>query len=183
MCALAAVHFTADNSLCVLHGDPALGIVDVNDQDDDSESAEEHEQCDPPLQGTGGDITNARNNAGRESGNDAREEDHRDTVADTVFGDLLTQPHDQSGTGGEGQDDDDRRPDVVLCVADKEVVVLDEHVVTEALKKADTDSRITGDGGDLLSAFLALVLAQSLQCGDSDAQQLDDDGSIDVGLD
>ena len=44
----------------------------------------------------------------RDAGDDVGKQDHGDTVADTEFRDLLAQPHDQSGAGGERQNDDQR---------------------------------------------------------------------------
>ena len=38
------------------------------------------------------------------AGHDAGKDDQRDTVADTALGDLLTQPHDEGRTGGQGDD-------------------------------------------------------------------------------
>ena len=51
------------------------------------------------------------------AGDDAREQDDGDAVADAELGDLLTQPHQEGRTGGEGQDDDDARPDAVDAAA------------------------------------------------------------------
>ena len=182
MSALAAVHLASDNSLGILNGDPALRIVDVNDEDDHRDRADEHQQCEPPLEISGGDVAHGGDEAGREAGNDACKQDHGDAVADAEFGDLLTEPHDQRGAGGEGQDDDYRRPDA-LSVCVEHIVVLDEHVVCEALKQADRNSGVTGDGSYLLSAFLAALLAQALQRRNRNAQELDDNGGVDVRLD
>ncbi len=44
------------------------------------------------------------------AGQDAREQDDGDAVADAELGDLLTQPHDKGGAGSEAQYDDDTRP-------------------------------------------------------------------------
>jgi len=45
------------------------------------------------------------------------------------------------------------------------------------------DRAVAGDAGDLLLAFLAAFLLQTLQRGDRNAQELNDDGSVDVRLD
>ena len=82
-----------------------------------------------------------------------------------------------------GQYNDDCRPDTVSCLCNEKAVVLDEHVVGKALQKADGYRGVTGDGGNLFLAFLALILAHALECGDCNAQQLDDDGCVDVRLD
>ena len=42
-----------------------------------------------------------------DSRNDTCEKDYRDTVADALVVDLLTEPHDKRGTCREAEDDDD----------------------------------------------------------------------------
>ena len=183
MSALAAIHLAADNPLCILHGDSALSIVDIDDEHDDCHCAEVHQHCNPPLEVTGDAVADGGDDARGEAGDDAGKEYHGDTVADAMLCNLLAKPHDESGAGGEGQDDDYRREDVALSLCHEDVIVLDEHVVSEALKKANRHGGVAGDGGYLLSAFLALILAHALKCRDSDAQKLNDNGCIDVGLD
>ena len=180
--ALAAVHLTADHTLCVLYREAALGVVDKNDEHDHGQCAEEH-QCRYPN--GGGAICCAVYhivNIGRESGNDACEQNDRNTVTDAELGDLFTQPHDKCGAGGEGQDDNNCSPEG-LSVGGQEAVALDHHVVSKALEKADAYGGVTSDGCDLLLAFLAAFLAQIAELRECDAQQLNDNGSIDVRLD
>ena len=43
-------------------------------------------------------------NAGRQTRNDAGEDEQTHAVADAAIGDLLTQPHDEGGAGGESDD-------------------------------------------------------------------------------
>ena len=91
--ALSAVHLTADYTLCVLYRDAALGVVYQNDEHDHGQCAEEHQERYP---NGGGALCCAAYhlvNIGRESGNDACEQNDRNTVADAELGDLLTQPH------------------------------------------------------------------------------------------
>ena len=181
--ALTAVHLASDDSLRVLDRDPALCVVDENYQHDDRYRSDEHEQRCPPLEGAVCDVADGADDGVGQTGDDTCKQDHGDTVADTMLGDLLAEPHDEGGAGGEGQNYDDRGPEVALCLSYQKAVVLDEHVEREALEETDGYGGVTGDGGYLLLAFLALVLAHALECGDGDAQELDDDGGIDVGLD
>ena len=183
MGALAAVHLASDNALGVLDGDTALGIIDEHDQNDDRQRSEEHQDGDPPLELAAHDVGDGGDDRGGEAGDDAGKQDHGDTVADAELGDLLAQPQDQRGTGGEGQDDDDRGPDVAVGLSGEDAVVLDEHVEAEALQQADADGGIAGDGGDLLAALFALFLAHALKGRDGDAEELNNDARIDVGLD
>ena len=69
-----------------------------------------------------------------------------------------------------------------LSVGGQEAVALDHHVVSKALEKADAYGSVTSDGCDLLLAFLAAFLAQIAELRECDAQQLNDNGSIDVRL-
>ena len=118
----------------------------------------------------------------REAADDAREQDDGDTVSDAEFGDLLTQPHDERGACGKGHHDDDGRPDSGSLGHD-DTVAAHKQVVAVTLKEADADRGVTGDGSDLLLALFAALFAQPLERRDSDAQELDDDGGVDVGLD
>ena len=180
--ALAAVHLTSDNALCVLDGDAALGVVYQNDQNDHCKCAEEQEDVDPPcygaVYGVGDHLVQGR----RKTGNDTCKQDDGNTVADAELCDLLAEPHDKGRARGEGQDDDDRRPDA-LAVSGQEAGLHDHVVVSKALDQADCYGGVTSDGGDLLLAFLALFLAHTLERRDCDAQELNDDGCVDVGLD
>ena len=183
MRALAAVHLAAHHALSVLDRDSALGVADKNDQDDDRQGAQEHQHSDPPLELAGDDIADTGDNGSRQTGHDAGKEDDGNTVADAEFGDLLAKPHNKRGAGGKGQNDDNCSPDAVLRVGVQQAVVLHEHVVSKAHEKTDAYSGVAGDGGELLLALLALFLLQPLQSGDRDAKELDDNGSINVGLD
>ena len=180
--ALAAVHLAADDALGVLHRQTALGIVDEHDHDDQQQSADVHQHQHPPGEVAVGDVVDLADDGVRETGDDAHEQDDRDTVADAELGDLLTKPHDEGGTGRKGQDDDDGSPDVAGKVGVHEAVVAHHHIVSKALQQADGDRAVAGDAGDLLLAFLAAFLLQTLQRGDRNAQELNDDGSVDVRL-
>ena len=56
------------------------------------------------------------------------------------------------------------------------------QVVSPAHQQAQTNGGVPGDLGDLLLAFLTLLLGHPLQGRNGDGQQLDDDGGVDVGL-
>ena len=120
---------------------------------------------------------------GRTTGDDAGEQDDGDAVADAELGDLLTQPHDEGGAGHKGGHDDHTGPDAVHAAQVQQAVGLDEGVVAEALKQCNTHGGVAGDGRNLLPALLAAVLLETLQGGDGDGEELDDDGAVDIGLD
>ena len=152
----------------------------MDDEDDHREDAEEH-QRQPQVADAAllGNEVAAGGERGGDTGEDTGKEDHGDAVADTELVDLLAEPHDKGRTGNEGHDDDQSRPNAGLL---EDAVVLADHVVAEGLEKSDGDRRVARDGGDLLLARLAAVTGKTLEGGDGDGQQLDDDRAVDVGL-
>ena len=76
-----------------------------------------------------------------------------------------------------------RRATVNYASATATVEYDSQNCSPEALQQADGDRAVAGDAGDLLLAFLAAFLLQTLQSGDRNAQELNDDGSVDVRLD
>ena len=179
---LTAVHLAADDALGVLDRDAALGVVDDDDHHDHGESTDQHEDRGDPGEVVVDRFADKVAEALREAADDAREQDDGDTVSDAEFGDLLTQPHDERGARGKGHHDDDGRPDSG-SVGHDDTVAAHKQVVAVALDKADADRGVTGDGSDLLLALFAALFAQPFERRDSDAQELDDDGGVDVGLD
>ena len=193
---LAAVHLPAHHALGVLDGDLALCVVHEDHEHHQQQHAHDDEHTDGGvhggqvglgLLGPAGGIGEVVPHTGEQGpdqggapGHDTGKEDDGDAVAHTVLGDLLTQPHQEDGAGGEGQHNDDARPDAGVF---QELVALDEGVVAKALQQADGQSGIPGDGLDLLLALLAAILGQPLQSRDGDGQKLDDDGGVDIGLD
>ena len=134
----------------------------------------------------------------RQSCDDTRKQQDRDTVTDTVLVDLLTQPHDQRGTRGEAEDDRDHGEPhcAALGILGDRLVggvgvtlgelvvdrVLQEEVIGSTLDQTETDGDITCDGCDLLSALFAFF-GEALEGRDRNAQQLHDNGAVDVGCD
>ena len=174
---LAAVDLPAHNALGVLNGDAALGIIDEDDEQHESNNANQNDDDLPP------DQSRQSADHSRDAGDDVGKQDHGDTVADTEFRDLLAQPHDQSGAGGERQNDDQRGQEALGGDdGDLRRVVAQHHVVRPAHQQAKADRGVAGDALNFLLAILAAVLRQPLKSGDGDGQQLDDDGGVNVGL-
>ena len=104
---LATHHLAADDALCVLNGNAALGFLDIDDEGNDRNHANDQDgNCDGGEGSPGAvagllvEVLNALGQADDDTGKD--EQAH--TVADAAFGDLFTQPHDEGSTGGEGDD-------------------------------------------------------------------------------
>ena len=175
---LTAVDLAAYHTLGVLDGDPTLGVVHEDDEQDQSGHADQHDDDLPPDHGGQG-----ADHAGN-AGDDIGEQDHGDAVADTELGDLLTQPHHEGRACGEGQNDDHGGHKALLS-DDGEAGsgVVEEHlVVRPANQQTQTNGGVPGNPGNLLLAFLTLLLCHPLQSGNGNGQQLDDNGSVDVGL-
>ena len=197
---LATVHLPAHHALCVLNGDLALGIADEHDENNQSQHADDEQDCDERIHclcivhsnglfgpvghvrlaqvllDTGNDAHDHR----RTTGNDTSEQDDGDAVADTELRNLLAQPHQEDSACSEGDHDDQAGPETF---AGNQTVALDQGVVTKALQQTNTDGGVPGNGLDLLLALFAAVLSQSFQSGDRNGQQLDDNGGVDIGLD
>ena len=129
-----------------------------------------------------------------QTGDDVGEEDDGDTVTDTLLIDLLSQPHDNGSTGAVGQDQNDTNDPhaphleilsggevaAVPGTVGHHVASLEVHGVTDSSDQSQDDGQNAGDSGQLLLAGLAL-LRPLLKLGDGDGEQLDHDGSRNVG--
>src|SRR5262249_48455172 len=119
----------------------------------------------------------------RHTGDDAGEDDQRDAVADAALGDLLAEPHDEGGAGGEGDDGEEAEAPALDVVGDDALVAgLDALEVArdaEALDDGEDDGAVAGPLGDLAPAHLALF-RELFQGRDDDRQQLEDDAAADV---
>ena len=177
---LTTVLLAADDALCVLDRDSSLSIRDIDDEDDDCQTDEysqgSHENaCAAVFQQLhhGADQS-------RTTGNDACEQDDADAVADTVLGDVLTEPHDQSGTSSKCQYNDQTMPEIGVL---DQSLGTEQYIVSVALDQTEGNTQITGDGGHLLAAFVAALTNHALECRNGNCEQLEDDGCVDVRSD
>jgi hypothetical protein len=90
--------------LARLHRDAALGALDVDDEGDHRDHAATRMSsamgCEAPQACGRGPSRRARD-AARQADDDAGEDQQAHAVADAALGDLLTQPHDEGGAGGQ----------------------------------------------------------------------------------
>ena len=184
---LTAVHLTAYHTLGILNRNAALGIG----HDDN-----EHDGCQEQYQGEGNDEPVLHNTVDRQielgdhsvhhrrcAGYDTGKQDHGDTIADALVVDLLTHPHNQHGASQEGGDDDNSGE--VHCGTlgiGESAVIAHQEVVCHRLQQAQGHSAVPGILVEDLPAFLTL-LRELLQGRNGHSQQLDHDGSSDVGGD
>ena len=118
------------------------------------------------------------------TGDDAGEQDHRGTVADAVFTDPVTQPHNQHRTGHKAADNDDCSKNTITAVyiLDCRHLVLQRQIISEGHEDGKAKGNKRCDLVERLSAFLALAL-QPLQRRQRIGQKLDNDGGVDVRRD
>ena len=115
----------------------------------------------------------------RQSDHDAGEDDQRHAVADTAFGDLLAQPHDECRAGRQAQhrhQDERRMPGFRTKPPSEFCSMLGD---TEGLHHGQADGQVAGPLGDLAAAEFAFLL-QFLERRDDDGQQLKNDRRRDV---
>ena len=138
-----------------------------NDQDDDcrGKGAERHILADHEL------LEERRDILGH-SGYDIDTQYNRDTVSDSLYGDLLTDPHQESTACSQGRNDQDHIKRVEFL---QETLAAKPDCHGGGLQQSQRDSHVTGDGCHHLSALFALFL-KLLELGDGDREQLDDNG-------
>ncbi len=114
----------------------------------------------------------------RHADHDAGEDDQRHAVADAALGDLLAQPHDEGGAGGERENRHQGEPEAGVG---HDVVLhrLQAHGDSERLRDAEADGQVAGPLSDLAAAEFAFLL-KLFQRGNDDRQQLQDDRRRDV---
>src|SRR5262249_20166607 len=113
---------------------------------------------------------------------DTREDDQRDPVADALLGDLLADPHDERGAGGQRHPRQQAEAPPRIGhnrSAPRTAHALEADGDTERLHAREHDGAVARVLRDLLPPGLAF-LGQPLQRGDHDRQQLQDDGRRDV---
>src|SRR5207302_9128844 len=93
-------HAAPDNPFGVLDRDPALPLLDEHDRGHDSDRDERH---DHPEHLVG--VPPPGVHSARDPCHDAGEDQQRDAVADAALGDQLAHPHQQHGSGGERDHD------------------------------------------------------------------------------
>jgi len=183
--ALAAVHFSADLTFSVLDRDSSFCTVHENDEREHEKRHDNDDNGDIPK--TVHYVSNKSHNECRTSGNDGSKKDHGDTVADTLFIDAFTEPHNEAGTCYKNKYDCDLLKNTCeTCYGSKSssavCIGLKSYEVTQSLNYSNTYSYVTSDLVDLLTAFLAAFFGKTFKSGDSDCKKLDNNACINVRL-
>ena len=179
---LSAHDAAAYYALGVLHRDAAFGSLYKDNEGDYHHHHHQHhdESEDTPLFGDKYvDVEIADRT--RYTDHNAGEDDQRHAVADTAFGNLFTQPHNESSTGGERQDGQQNEANTRI---DDDLILhaFEANRNTERLRDTQTDGQVAGPLRDLSTPQLAF-LRQFLERGNYDREQLQNDRRSDVGHD
>ncbi|MPN00924.1 hypothetical protein SDC9_148122 [bioreactor metagenome] len=105
---------------------------------------------------------------------DGSKDQHRNTVADAVFGNPLAKPHQKRGAGGGADADRGVSPEARI----HQVLITETDEDTDGLNHRKSNADVAGDLFNLLAAILFLIHA--LQSGNRNGEQLHDNGSVDV---
>ena len=107
MAGLAAHHAPAHDAPRALDGNAPLRAFYEDDEshhrDHSDEQDDDEEECER-TPGAGLDLADHFTHAAGQTGHDAREDEQAHAIADAAVRDLLAQPHDEGGAGGQRQD-------------------------------------------------------------------------------
>ena len=113
-------------------------------------------------------------------GDDTDKDDERDTVADTLLVDALTEPHDKHRAGSKNNGHECHSPYAHFHMATGCLnLILEVHEVSWTLEQKDNHCEITGILVELHSSALSLSL-HLLERGENHAEKLDHDRSRDI---
>jgi len=109
--------------------------------------------------------------AAGQAGDDAGEDEQAHAVANATVGNLLAQPHDEGGAGGEREDRHQAEADARI---QHHATLLQDGSDADRLQGAQDDRHVTGPLGDLAPAQLAFLL-NARQGFIDHGEQLEDD--------
>ena len=163
-------------TLGVVNGDTTLTTLNEHHKTDNRYC----QQTDSD-QGENVDIACARRlerlpDCSRKTGNDTREDQHRDTVAHTALGDLLAQPHHEHRACHEGGDGNDME---AQAYRKRHALVGQANGHANGLNQCQDNGAVAGVLADLATASFTFLL-QLLQLRADRSHQLHDDRCRDI---
>ena len=177
---VALEHAVADLPLGILDQQTALRALEEDDDGDDHDRQHDDRQDQAGRQRAGAAELKRAGDGMRQAGDDAREDDQRDAVADAARGDLLAEPHQEHRAAD--QRDHRRDTEEPARIGDDAVAALQAHRDAVGLDQRQQDGAVAGVLVDDLAPLLAFLL-QGLERGDDRRHQLHDDRRRDVGHD
>jgi hypothetical protein len=166
-------------ALRVVHRDAALRALDEHDERRHRADHQDEDQRERRVDFAVADELERAADRRRQARDDAREDDHRDAVAEAALRDLLAEPHQEHGArdhrdGGHEQE--------LRARVDHDALVLERDGRAGALERRKGDRAVARVLRELAAARLAF-LAQRLQARHDHAHHLHDDRRGDVGHD
>ena len=173
---MSAVHFTANNTFCVLDGHPSLSLIDLDNHKDHAKGNDNKEKKLERTDRPNLQVFNDCGNGFRKTRHNTTEDNKRNTITDAVFGDLLADPHQKACACCQNYDNESEIKPAVIhqCMIDTQCV---SHA--ESLHDSKENREVSCDFLDLLIPFLP-VFPPFFQCGNNGSQKLHNNGRIDV---
>jgi hypothetical protein len=160
-------------------------LFDEDDPGHDHQTERQDQEEDDPAVGAGARDFDTPECL-REGGGDLGENHHRHAVADAPLSDQLTEPHDDAGAGGHGEDHHHHREDALVVhqpgTTNEELIVHRNRHKGRRVEDGQHESQVARVLGDLRLARLALFL-ERLQPRDDHREKLKNDARCDVGHD
>src|SRR6202046_713081 len=179
---LAAVHAATDYTSRVLDRDTALRSFDIHDAGDngggDGQGGDEEEDAHLAL---AHELRRGAERA-RQTSDDSGHDDERDAVADSAFGNLLADPHQEHRARGERYDGHHDKTDAGIVndtAAAGRRRFFERDREHRALEQREHHGAVAGVLGDLAAARLAFFV-ELVEIGRRNFQQVEDDGDGDV---
>src|SRR6185312_12711812 len=177
-------HAAANHALGVLHRDAPFRALDPADETNDhhhhDHKSKDRDRCQTAPCASFELVVEVTDPA-RQADDDTSEDQQRHAIADAALGNLLAQPHDEGGTGGEGKHAQGkelsfRHGGHALARAGR---AGERKTDEEALHDTQRDRDVTRPLRDLAAAEFAFFLQLGQRLID-DSQQLEDDRRRDV---
>ena len=180
---LSAHDFTPDNALRILHRNTALAALYIDDEGDDDHhqrNQQDHRRSGKRSPRIGSNFVVEINHAARQADHNTGENQQRHAVANTAFGNLLAQPHDEHAARSQSQHG--HQDEAHAGINHEITLLLQAERDTKRLDGAEDNSQVARPLGDFLAPQFAFFL-QFCQRLINHGQQLQNDGGGDVGHD
>ena len=173
---LTTIHLASDDALSILDRHTTFALIDDDDADDCCESDNQEDQDKHDIHYALLRILNQICDPTRDTGNDPRENDQADPIANPFFGDELTDPHQASSTSGERENDDDHAHN--RGVGHRATVA-----EVERHPKCLDETKTNGQISRILNNLLAVIFCDRFQTWENNGQKLNDDRRVNIWRD
>ncbi|EXI87888.1 MAG: hypothetical protein AW12_01983 [Candidatus Accumulibacter sp. BA-94] len=153
---LPAVDLVAHLPFGVVDQNLALATLDEDDEGRDENDQDADHDRRQRMHGARAHEFEQPANGVRQTGSDAGKDDDRDPVAQTAFGDLLAQPHQEHRAGH--QSDNGHQPEHHPWLENQAWLSLDGDCNADSLEQREEDGSVTSILRDLATACLAFLL-------------------------